>query len=211
MILYAVLCGASIEPRPEDGDPRDGDRMHQASNCRAGRCDSIKFKLQAINHLNKQISNTRLTDDYLPILHTIAILLRIEVSPAARNPHHERFGVRSQANWCFPQTMHGNVQLVRAHLSGVRQLIAYRVRFAIYPYSSMAPIIQSVRHKLSWIAVNANLPGRFILRVQWIVSRLHSHRQLSVKGKLHNVYATSLGNVLTQSSTSLLVAFIHVL
>lgn len=149
MILYAVLCRASIEPRPEDGNPRDGDRMHQASNCRAARCDSIKFKLQAINHLNKQISNTRLTDDHLPILHTIVILLRIEVSPTTRNSHHERSGVRSQANWCFLQTMHGDVQLVRAHLSGVQQLIAYRVRFAIYPYSSIAPIIRSVRHKPS--------------------------------------------------------------
>jgi hypothetical protein len=95
MLLYAVLCRASIEPRPEDGDPQDGGRMHQASVSRAGRQESIKFKLQTIQTLNEQISNTRLADDHFPILHTISFLLRIEVSLATHNAHRERSGVRT--------------------------------------------------------------------------------------------------------------------
>jgi hypothetical protein len=60
--------------------------MHQASVSRAGRRESIIFKLQAIKHLNDQISTAQLTDDHFPILHTISFLLRIEVSPATHNP-----------------------------------------------------------------------------------------------------------------------------
>ena len=89
MLLYAVVCRASIEPRPEDGNPQDGGRMHQASISRAGRRESINFKLHAIKHLNKQISSTRQADDHFPILHTISFLLRIEVSPGPLNPRHE--------------------------------------------------------------------------------------------------------------------------
>lgn len=80
MVLYAILCRASIEPQPQDGDPQDGSRMHQASISRAGTRESIKFKLQAIKHLNEQISGVQLQDDYFPILHTMSLLLRIEVS-----------------------------------------------------------------------------------------------------------------------------------
>lgn len=86
MVLYAVLCRASIEPRPEDGDPRDGVLMHQASVNRGGKRESIKFKLQAIKYLNHRIGTAQSADDYLPILHTISFLLRIEVSPFTRYP-----------------------------------------------------------------------------------------------------------------------------
>jgi hypothetical protein len=75
-----------MEPRPEDGDPRDGGRMRRASISRAGRQQCIKFKLQAIQHLNEQISTVRLADDHFPILHTTSFLLRMEVSPRYMEP-----------------------------------------------------------------------------------------------------------------------------
>lgn len=53
-------------------------------------------------------------------------------------------GVALQADRCALKTMHGNVELVRAHLSGVRQLQALGVPLDKYTYCSVAPIIQSV-------------------------------------------------------------------
>ena len=82
-LLYAVLCRASIEPRPEDGDPQDGARMQQASISRAEKQESIGFKLNALKHLNRELSNVQVADDHFPLFHAISFLLRIEVSPFA--------------------------------------------------------------------------------------------------------------------------------
>lgn len=141
LLLYAVLCRASMEPRPEDGDRRDGARMHQASVSRAGSRESIKFKLQAIKYLNEQISTARLDDDHFPVLHTISFLLRIEVSHTTHKPRCGYWDRKLQANWRSRKTIHGNVQLVRAHLSGMQQLQALGVQLGKYAYCSVAPII----------------------------------------------------------------------
>ena len=45
------------------------------------------------------------------------------------------------------ETIHGNVQIVRAHLSGLKQLQTLGISLDKYTYSSLAPIIQSVRQK----------------------------------------------------------------
>jgi hypothetical protein len=62
--------------------------------------------------------------------------------------------------------MHGNVELVRAHLSGLQQLQALGVQFDSYPYSSIAPIIQSVRPTPLSTAINTDVPAQSISRVQ---------------------------------------------
>lgn len=91
-LLYAVLCRASIEPRPEDGDPQDGVRMQQASISRAAKQETIGFKLNAIKHLNRELSNIQAADDHFPLFHAISFLLRIEVSPFALDSDDESSG-----------------------------------------------------------------------------------------------------------------------
>ena len=97
-LLYAVLCRASIEPRPKDGDPQDGVRMHQASISRAAKQETIRFKLNAIKHLNRELSNIQVADDHFPLFHAISFLLRIEVSRFALDSDDESSDQGTLAN-----------------------------------------------------------------------------------------------------------------
>ena len=123
MFLYAVLCRSSIERESEKEESTEKSRTSLTILRRPpkqeSRPESIEFRLEAIRHLNQHLRHTKAGDDSLPILHTIAFLLRSE-------------------------TLYGDLDDIRAHLSGMHQLRALGASFDHYPSSNLAPVFYTL-------------------------------------------------------------------
>ena len=94
MLLYSILCRTSVEvQRNEALLKSEGENFRAIANRYSQpETDStlMKFKLQAILHLNQQLHDLDLEDVYMAALHTFAFLLRTEVSSTiARSPFHQ--------------------------------------------------------------------------------------------------------------------------